>query len=64
VGRGDHVSLLPTNGFSRAALEAVNDQHAQFWTLPADGARIAASRICVISRSGTGSGLNRRTAAV
>jgi len=30
--------------------------------LPADGARIAASRISVINASGTGSGLNRRTA--
>ena len=35
---------------------------AQFCAFPADGARIAASRIAVSTASGTGSGLNRRTA--
>src|SRR5208282_4774026 len=34
---------------------------AQFWALPPDGARIAASRTLVISSSGTGSGLRRRS---
>src|SRR6478609_153843 len=34
----------------------------QFWALPADGARITASRICVITASGTGSGFSLRSA--
>jgi hypothetical protein len=36
--------------------------NAQFCALPAEGARIAASSTWVISSSGTGSGLNRRSA--
>jgi hypothetical protein len=34
---------------------------AQFCAFPAEGARIAASRMHVISASGTGSGLKRRS---
>src|SRR6266852_7496518 len=34
---------------------------AQCWALPAEGARIAASRIFVRISSGTGSGLSRRS---
>src|SRR5215472_2152097 len=36
--------------------------NVQFWALPADGARVAASRILVSTSSGTGSALNRRSA--
>ena len=44
-----------------ASLRSRITRKAQFCALPADGARIAASRTWVISASGTGSGLNRRS---